>query len=57
MEDALAVEVLEAPGDVQGQGFPGGPGQVVLTGQQLLQGPPVDVLQPQHTSTTQAVTA
>lgn len=44
VEDALAVEVLQASGDVQRQAHPHRPGQVHVAVQQLLQVPPVDVL-------------
>lgn len=44
MEEALAVQVAEAPGDVQGQAQAHAPRQVHLAAQQLLQVPAVDVL-------------
>lgn len=45
MEDAFAVQVLQAAGDIQRQTDPYGPRQVEVAVQQLLQIPSVDVLQ------------
>lgn len=44
MEDAFAVQVLQPPGDVQGQAEPNAPRQVHVAAQQLLQVTAVDVL-------------
>ncbi len=44
VEDALAVQVLQSPGDVQGQAEPHAPRQVHVAAQQLLQVTAVDVL-------------
>lgn len=44
MEDALAVQVLQSPGDVQSQAEPQAPRQVHVAAQQLLQVAAVDVL-------------
>ena len=44
VEDALAVEVLQATGDVQGQAQAHPPGEWRLALQELLQVPAVDVL-------------
>lgn len=44
VEDALAVEVLQATGDVLRQTHPHRPRQIPVTVQQLLQVTPVDVL-------------
>lgn len=44
MEDALAVEVAEPPGNVQGQLEADGPGEWGGAVEQLLQVPPIDVL-------------
>lgn len=51
MEDASAVEVLQAPGDVQRQAHPDCPRQVLVTVQQLLKVTPVDVLEVTMTTT------
>lgn len=48
MEEALAVQVLQPPGDVQGQADAQTPRQVHVTAQQLLQVPTVDVLDHQE---------
>ncbi|KAF3851819.1 hypothetical protein F7725_005174 [Dissostichus mawsoni] len=59
VEDALAVQVVQPPGDVQGQPHPDGPGQVQVAVQQLLQAASIDVLQGhiRHRSDTCWVTA
>lgn len=44
VEDALAVQVLQSPGDVQGQVDPHAPRQVHVAAQQLLQVTAIDVL-------------
>lgn len=44
MEDALAVQVLQSPGDVQSQAEPHTPRQVHVAAQQLLQVTTIDVL-------------
>lgn len=44
VEDALAVQVLQSPGDVQSQAEPQAPRQVHVAAQQLLQVAAVDVL-------------
>lgn len=44
VEEALAVQVLQSPGDVLGQAEPHTPRQVHIAAQQLLQVPAVDVL-------------
>lgn len=44
VEEALAVQVLQSPGDVQGQAEPHTPRQVHVAAQQLLQVTAVDVL-------------
>lgn len=47
VEEALAVQVLQPTGDVQGQAGPHTPGQVHVAAQQLLQVATVDVLDKQ----------
>lgn len=55
MEDALAVQVLQPPGDVQSQAEPHAPRQVHLAAQQLLQVPAIDVLMGTNTDRGQHV--
>ena len=45
VEDALAVQILQPAGNVQGQAEPHAPRQVHVAAQQLLQVPPVDELE------------
>lgn len=51
MEDSLAVQVLESPGDVHGQAEPHAPRQTHVAAQQLLQVAAVDVLDHRETDT------
>lgn len=53
MEEALAVQVTESPGDVQREAEAHAPGQVHLAAQQLLQVATVDVLEAKRVANTE----